>query len=141
MIAGIPDRDELIKLLGENPSVEALAEFTQYQFGMDVPLTVELDKEYPYTVTLHETQDQDNFYDEMESAGSRGYCPERVVECSSRMPTCRSTEYLITPMEAAQLELDPRVLAVEIDPQHHGIRARPLVSQFSDGWDKSGTRA
>ena len=139
MIPQTPDQEDLIKLLGSNPHPDALAEFAQHKFGMTSPLTVELDVEYAYTVTLHREVNQENFYDEIESAGSRGCVPDRAVLCSQRMPLCRSTEYLITPMEAARLEQDPRVMAVEIDPRHHGITPRPLVSQFSDGWDKSGT--
>jgi hypothetical protein len=138
IIDGINDPEEIRRILGDNPHPQALQEFTQQYIGMNQPLVIELGQEYPYTVTLHRDINQENFYDEMESAGSRGYVPERVVECSQRMPMCRSTEYLLTPEEAAGLELDPRVMAVEIDPQHHGIRARPLVSQYSAGWDKTG---
>lgn len=138
IIDGINDPEEIKKILGENPHPQAFEEFTKHHFGMIGPLTIELGQQYPYTVTLHQNVNQDNFYDEMESLGSRGYVPERIVECSQRMPLCRSTEYLLTPEEAAGLELDPRVMAVEIDPQHHGIKARPLVSQYSAGWDKTG---
>ena len=139
MIERTESQEELVRQLGENPSPEALMEHAKATLGYVEPLTMDADTEYPYTVTLTSYDVQDNFYDEMESPGSRGYAPERVVECSDRMPLCRSTTYLITPIEAARLELDPRVQAVQVDSQFLGVKPRPLGSQFSAFWDKSGS--
>ena len=129
----------LLQTLGETPHVDALADYAQQMLGT-VPLQVlDLDDKVRYVVTLYNKDEQDNFYDEMESTGTRGYAPERVVECAERMPTLRSTTYLLSIIEAAHLELDPRVMAVELHPEVSGIKPRPLGYEYSANWDKSGT--
>jgi hypothetical protein len=126
----------LLQTLGENPHVDALADYAQQVLG-NVPLSLlDMDDTVRYVVTLYSEENQDNFYDEMESAGTRGYTPTRVVECAERMPTLRSTTYLLSTVEAAHLELDPRVMAVELHPEVSGIKPRPLGYEYSANWDK-----
>lgn len=129
----------MLQDLGENPHPDALIEFAKLHFGDPMPTLVETQSEYPYEVTLHSYDDQDNFYDEMESTGTRGYAPSRVVECDDRMPMCRSTTYMLTTKEAEALQLDPRVKAVELSPRVTGVKPQPLGYQYSAYWDKSGT--
>jgi len=133
-------QEELLKLLGKNPSPEAIKEWADYKFGtLNVPPIFDLFDPIDHVVTLYSYEDQDNFYDEMESKGSRGYVPTRAVSCTSRDPTCRSTTYSISPVEAARLEQDPRVLAVEIAPHLLGHKIKPFDIQYSANWDKSGS--
>jgi hypothetical protein len=142
MVANSDKAEEILKLLGPNPKVEDLVAYTQETIGLDqLPNIADSNTKTEYMVTLHSYDDQDNFYDEMESLGSRGYAPSRKVNCLSREPTCRSTKYALTPNEAIQLLNDPRVQAVELSEEVRGIRARPLNYEFSNGWDKSGTNA
>jgi subtilisin family serine protease len=139
MIVNSDGAEEIRRELGENPSPEAIFEYSQHKFGVVAPQILDLYTRYNHVVTLKNYECQDNFYDEMESSGSRGYVPSRAVCCVDRMPVCRSTVYDITPLEAARLEQDPRVLAVEPDPELLGHRVKPLGYEFSNGWDKSGT--
>jgi subtilisin family serine protease len=137
MIERTAEQEEIVRLLGENPSAEALAEHAQHFLGVAPKPLLDLYTEYPHVITLRSYEEQENFYDEMESLGSRGYTPERRVECEQRMATCRSTHYLITPIEAARLEQDPRVIAVEPAPELLGHRVMPLGAEFSQNWNKS----
>ena len=125
--------------LGENPHPDALVEFATEHFGNPMPVLFDPTDRSPFAVTLHSYDDQDNFYDEMESTGSRGYAPTRAVECDDRMPLCRSTVYLMTAEEAETLTADPRVAAVELTPEARGAQIRPLGYQYSAYWDKSGS--
>ena len=62
-----------------------------------------------YIVTLHDYQDLDEFYDDMETPGGSLYIPDRAVELVNRRPISRNTHYLLTAEEAEQLKNDPRV--------------------------------
>lgn len=130
--------ENLLRSLGANPNPQALLEHAEATFGIKHPTLLDLYTEYEHIVTLHSYDDQNNFYDEMESLGSRGYTPERICECTDRADICRSTTYLITPIEAARLEQDPRVLSVEPHPELLGHQVRPLAAEFSANWNKSG---
>ena len=128
----------VLQELGENPDPVALLSHARQYLGYQELPILDIEDRVRYVVTLQNLDEQDNFYDEMESAGSRGYGPERVVECAERMPTLRSTTYLLSTIEAARLELDPRVMAVEAHPEVSGIKPRPFGYEYSDAWDKSG---
>lgn len=96
----------VLQELGENPDPVALLSHARQYLGYQEQTLLDIEERVRYVVTLHDIDTQDNFYDEMESQGSRGYAPDRVVECDERMPTLRSTTYLLSTIEAAQLELD-----------------------------------
>ena len=132
-------QEDLFKLLGANPHPDALAEHAEQVLGVTTPPILDLYDHYPHVVTLNSYDEQDNFYDEMESRGTRGYCPDRVCQCVDRMPIGRSTTYLISVIEAARLEQDPRVLAVELEPEFAGRKIRPMGYEYSTAWDKSGS--
>lgn len=142
MIVNTDTAEEILKLLGPNPAVEDLVAYTDEKFGLTNPGAITgLNAPTEYVVTLEDYDCQDNFYDEMESLGSRGFAPSRKVECLFREPTCRSTKYSLTPSEAAKLLEDPRVMAVELSDAIRGVKQKPLGYEFSNGWDKSGTNA
>jgi hypothetical protein len=128
----------VLQELGENPDPVALLSHARQYLGYQEQTLLDIEERVRYVVTLHDIDTQDNFYDEMESQGSRGYAPDRVVECDERMPTLRSTTYLLSTIEAARLELDPRVMAVEAHPEVSGLKPRPLGYEYSANWDKSG---
>lgn len=131
---------DILDQLGTDPSPQDLKAYAQENLGlMQIAAIPAQDEMLDYIVTLKNYECQANFYDEMESPGSRGSVPERAVECTNRMPMCRSTHYSMTGSEADRLRSDPRVAAVEISPESRGIRVQPLNYQFSSNWDKSSS--
>ena len=132
---------QLLQTLGENPHPNLIGEYARQYLNVVTTDVMDIEDRVRYVVTLQNLDEQDNFYDEMESQGTRGYAPERVVECDERMPTLRSTTYLLSTIEAARLELDPRVMAVEAHPEVSGIKPRPLGYEYSAAWDKSSVVA
>lgn len=94
-----------------------------------------------YIVTLHNYNDLDSFYEDMETPGGNLYIPDRICDCSLRREISRNTHYMLTEDEAAQVRNDPRVMAVERLPEELGIVPRPSYIQVETGWDKSGTNS
>ena len=101
-----------------------------------------------YVVTLHNFDDLDSFYEEMETHGkvsdfNPNRVPEREVECSLRRPISRNTHYLLTEEEAIQLRKDKRVLAVELLPSELGLEIVHHWTQNDQNtdqiWQKSPT--
>lgn len=107
-----------------------------------------------YIVTLHNFEDLDSFYEDMESPGGSLYIPDRAVELAQRRPISRNTHYMLTAEEAEQLKADPRVLDVELNFKDAGweIRPRSVIDrsrfeeevsanyvQTSTAWDKSAS--
>lgn len=88
-----------------------------------------------YVVTLKNHGDLANFYDEMETAGTGGCCPERICQCAIRRPLSRNTHYYLTDEEAVHLREDERVLAVELLPSERGIGIMSSYQQ-SANWDR-----
>jgi hypothetical protein len=91
-----------------------------------------------YVITLHQFEDLDNFYDDMESPGGSLYIPNRKVDLALRRPISRNTHYMLSEEEAVQLKNDSRVAAVELTPAELGIVARPMWTDSSNSWSKSG---
>ncbi len=90
-----------------------------------------------YIVTLHNMEDSDKFYEDMETPGGSLYIPDRVVKCSKRRPISRNTHYMLTYDEAAQLKNDPRVLTVELNPADLGMTIGTYgFTQTSSNFDK-----
>lgn len=66
-----------------------------------------------YIVTLHNKEDLDDFYNDMETPGGNLYIPDRAVDLQLRRTISRNTHYMLTPEEAIQINDDPRVISVE----------------------------
>jgi len=66
-----------------------------------------------YIVTLHNKEDLDDFYNDMETPGGNLYIPDRAVDLQLRRTISRNTHYMLTPEEAIQITNDPRVMSVE----------------------------
>lgn len=103
-----------------------------------------------YIVTLHNFEDLDSFYEDMETPGGSLYIPDRAVELSQRRPISRNTHYMLTAEEAEHLKNDPRVLDVELNFKDAGWVIRPVSQidgteeeisstyvQTSSAWDKN----
>ena len=95
-----------------------------------------------YVVTLHNYNDIQKFYSDMEGRGSfvEGI-PEREVACSLRRPISRNTQYFLSWWEAEDLKKDPRVKSVTLHPKYLGIRAEEFTTttQTSSNWNKSSS--
>lgn len=73
--------------------------------------------EREYAVVLHKDVDADQFNSELASATGNNAIPKRTVDCAnSRLGSKRITHWMLTDQEAADLQNDPRVYAVEIPP-------------------------
>jgi hypothetical protein len=92
-----------------------------------------------YIVTLHNFDDLESFYVDMETPGGNLYIPNREVNCHLRRPISRNTHYLLNDQEAAQLQNDPRVLAVELTLEERGLKIEPVWTQQSSRWSKLET--
>lgn len=99
-----------------------------------------MNEKIEYIVTLHNLEDLDSFYEDMENPGGILHIPDRQVEVANRRPISRSTHYWLTEDEANQLKNDSRVRFVEPHPKYLGVKAGELeYTQTSSNWNKSGT--
>ena len=90
-----------------------------------------------YVVTLHNFEDLESFYVDMETSGGNLYVPNREVSLANRRPISRNTHYYLTDEEAEQLRQDPRVQAVELELAEAGYEIGPSWIQTSTVWNKS----
>jgi PKD repeat protein len=92
-----------------------------------------------YSVCLHNYEDLEEFYNDMETPGGSLYIPDRAVELAKRRPISRQTHYRLTEEEAALIRQDARVKFVELTPEEAGIEFKLSVTQTSSNWNKSKT--
>jgi hypothetical protein len=85
-----------------------------------------------YVITLHNFEDLDGFYKDMETPGGNLFIPDREVDITHRRPVSRNTNYMLTEEEAYQLSQDPRVLAVELSMEEQGTKLTPLGTIHTD---------
>ena len=92
-----------------------------------------------YVVTVHNKEDLEEFYKDMESLRATPYncMPERAVDCYMRRPLSRNTHYQLTEEEAGQLRKDPRVVDV-MPAKLLSMSIKPMYSQ-SGNFNKSST--
>jgi hypothetical protein len=96
-----------------------------------------------YVVTLHNKDDLESFYEDMETAGGTLYIPGRAVPVKERRPLSRNTHYMLTADEAEQLKGDSRVMHINLSIDELGwkISKKWTNSQTSSFWNKSNTVA
>jgi len=82
-----------------------------------------------YIITLHNHEDLDSFYQDMETPGGNLYIPNRAVDVVNRRPISRNTHYWLTDQEAEQVRNDPRVWDVSLTPKELGITIEPTWTQ------------
>ena len=92
-----------------------------------------------YSVCLHNYEDLEEFYNDMETPGGSLYIPDRAVELTSRRPISRQTHYRLTEQEAELIRQDSRVKFVDLTPEEAGITFKLSVTQTSSNWNKSKT--
>lgn len=90
--------------------------------------------EKEYIVTLHRNVDDQAFNEEMIATTGSGSIPIRSVGIANLRPISkRNTHYMLTDEEAETLRNDPRVMAVEIPPEHQDhIGISPTATQTGD---------
>jgi hypothetical protein len=86
-----------------------------------------------FIVTLKNYEDNDGFYKDMEYNGGPLHIPQRVVECVDYKIDERNSDWLLTHDEAVALTFDPRVGAVELNPDDLGFK---IIRQ---NWISTGT--
>lgn len=96
-------------------------------------------KQKEYIISLHNMEDLESFYEDMETPGGNLYIPDRAVYCCDRRPVSRNTHYMLTDWEAQEVKGDPRVRFVEIHPRYLGVKAGTCDTQTSSNWNKSGS--
>jgi len=94
-----------------------------------------------YVVTLKNFEDSQQFYYDMETEGGNLFIPNRTVDLTERRPISRNTHYMLTDEEALQLQLDPRVEAVELSEKELGLEIRPMeyLTDQTGLWNKSSS--
>jgi len=86
------------------------------QVPLESTVNVELiDGEYhEYVITLHNHEDLESFYQDMETPGGDLYIPDRAINLYKRRPLSRNTHYLLTPTERDLILQDSRVKDVQL---------------------------
>ena len=67
-----------------------------------------------WIVTLHNKEDLEGFYDDMETPGGNLFIPDRAVEVANKRPISRNTHYMLTDEEVEEIKADPRVWGVDL---------------------------
>jgi len=92
-----------------------------------------------WIVTLHNKEDLDGFYEDMETPGGNITIPDRMVQCRERRLISRNTHYMLTDEEAQEVKNDPRVWDVEL-AELVDLLTKPQGYTITDGeFDKSWT--
>jgi len=96
-----------------------------------------------YIITLHNSEDLDGFYADLEQDGKTpaGCDITRPVQLAQRRATSRNTHYWLTHWEAQELRDEPRVKSVSLNPRDQGIQAEEfdVREQIGDNWNKSSS--
>lgn len=92
-----------------------------------------------YVITLHDYDNLEVFYQDMENLGGPEHVPDRAVPVEKRMPNSRNTSYRLTAEEAEKIKNDTRVLAVTLTLEEAGLKLVPHWVQTSSDWSKSSS--
>ena len=72
------------------------------------------DQTLEWIITLHNHEDLEDFYNDMETPGGNLFIPDRAVGVEKRRSISRNTHYMLTPAEAALIKQDERVWDVDM---------------------------
>ena len=89
-------------------------------------------EKFEWIVALHNKEDLNDFYDDMETPGGSITIPDRKVELVNRRLISRNTHYMLTWEEAEEVRADKRVACVDL-AQEVEESIRP------NGWSMTGT--
>ena len=68
---------------------------------------------FEFVITLHNFNDLEDFYRDMEEPGGTVFIPNRQVVCANKREISRNTHYMLTQEEVELILQDSRVLSVE----------------------------
>jgi subtilisin family serine protease len=96
--------------------------------------------EQEYIVTLRNTDDWDQFHEEMLKKGKYTFVPNRVVVCTNERPLSNfQSHYMLNATEAEELRQDPRVGCVELHPNEQpNLTLRSTAHDYAR-YDNSST--
>lgn len=103
---------------------------------LHTPKSPDENNQQEYVITLHNSDDLDDFYNDMETDGGSLYIPGRAIPVDKRRPLSRNTHYRLTEDEALLIKNDPRVLSVELSLEEKGQKVISSWTQYSDSWSK-----
>ena len=89
-------------------------------------------QKFEWIVTLHNKEDLDDFYDDMETPGGSITIPDRKVELVNRRTISRNTHYMLTWEEAEEVRADKRVAGLD-------LAAELEETTKPNGWSMTGT--
>lgn len=99
-----------------------------------------------YIITLHDKNELEQFYHEMENVCNVEHVPTRCCKLAARRPISRNTHYYLSTDEADNLKNDHRVSAVSLHPSEiDGLKIKPCIVKnntnrvIAGDFDKSGT--
>ena len=99
-------------------------------------------EKFEWIVTLHNRDDLNDFYDDMETPGGSITIPDRKVELVNRRLISRNTHYMLTHDEAAEVLADPRVWGVDLaDEVIDAIKPSGYTvnEKFSKDWNSDAS--
>lgn len=91
-----------------------------------------------WIVTLHNREDLDDFYNDMETPGGNLFIPDRAVAVANKRPISRNTHYMLTDEEVELIRQDERVWGVDLKELIE-ITTRPMYTITNGEFDKSWT--
>jgi len=98
---------------------------------------------FEYEVRLHNSDDLDDFYIDMETPGGNITIPIRIVDVKNKRPNSKATNYMLTTDEAELVRQDARVRFVEYHDenmmvQHDSPSTYARYNDYSPAWDQWG---
>jgi len=83
-----------------------------------------------WIVTLHNHEDLEDFYNDMETPGGNLFIPDRAVGVEKRRSISRNTHYMLTPAEAALVKQDERVWDVDMADMIENVPTYEFTGDF-----------
>lgn len=88
-----------------------------------------------WIITLHNKEDLESFYEDIETEGGDLFIPDRAVDLVHRRLISRNTHYMLDKAEAELIEQDDRVWSVELAEFANNVKpAWKVTEKFSKDW-------
>lgn len=89
-----------------------------------------------WIITLHNKEDLESFYEDIETEGGDLFIPDRAVDLVHRRLISRNTHYMLDKEEAELIEQDDRVWAVELAKLAESVKPAgyTITEKFSKDW-------
>ena len=88
-----------------------------------------------WIITLHNKENLESFYEDIETEGGDLFIPDRAVDLVHRRLISRNTHYMLDKAEAELIEQDDRVWSVELAEFANNVKpAWKVTEKFSKDW-------